>query len=71
MKKIYQKPSIKIHYVESEEILAGSGNGISVGGNTGIGIGEGTPPTYGSAKGHSAFDLDNDDTPSPGIDWGD
>lgn len=55
MKKTYQKPNIKVRNINTESILAA----VSVGGNTGIGIGDGTPPTTGSAKGRSLFDTDS------------
>lgn len=58
MKKNYQRPSIRIKTIVTETILAGSG--ISVGGNTGIGIGEGTPPTSGSSK-FNGFNNDEEE----------
>ena len=40
-------------------MLCASQDGPNVGGNTGIGIGEGDPPTVASSKGYTIFD-DND-----------
>lgn len=56
MKKEYQKPSIKLHKIETTDILAAS---PSIGGNTGIGTGEGEPPSGGDAK--QGFFNDEDD----------
>ncbi len=48
MKK-YADPEIKIVEFDDKDIVRTSGDsGISVGGNTGIGIGTGEPPTSGS-----------------------
>lgn len=55
IKKSYQTPSIKVKNIETSNVMAASEGGISVGGDTGIGIGEGNPPTVGAAK-SSIFD---------------
>lgn len=47
MKKKYQKPNIKIRTIDTTDILAAS---PTVSGNTGIGTGEGEPPSGGDAK---------------------
>ena len=56
MKKTYMKPLIKVKMIISDCILAGSG--ISVGGNTGIEIGEGDPPHTASSKTGGLWDAD-------------
>lgn len=56
MKKEYQKPSIKLHKIETTDILAAS---PAIGGNTGITTGEGDPPSGGNAK--QGFFNDEDD----------
>lgn len=68
MKKTYKKPNVEVSEIETEELLAASGNGPSIGGNTGIGIGEGEPPSSGSAKGNSFFGSGSDDSGAE-IDW--
>lgn len=55
MKNNYQRPSIKIKTIEMESALA-----VSVGGNTGIEIGEGDPPTTGSSK-FNGFNVDEEE----------
>lgn len=64
MKKFYRKPSIKVKGIETESPLATSPREgqISVGGNTGIGIGEGDPPTSGGSKGN--YFSGSDDEPA-------
>lgn len=54
MKKTYQKPELEVTGAQTATLLAGSG--ISVGGNTGIGIGEGTPPSEAGGKNNSMFE---------------
>lgn len=59
MKRIYLSPTIRTVKVNTSAMLCASKDGPNVGGNTGIGIGEGDPPTVASSKGYTIFD-DND-----------
>lgn len=68
MKKTYQTPTIRIKAITTEGPIA-----LSVGGNTGIGIGEGTPPSTGGSKGNG-MNIDEEEQPilftSPNV-WDD
>lgn len=68
MKKTYQKPNVKVSEIETEELLTASGDGPSIGGNTGIVIGEGEPPSSGNAKVNNFFGSGSDDSGAE-IDW--
>lgn len=62
MKKTYQKPRIKVKGIEVQSLMAAS-DGISVGGNAGVGTGEGDGGhTQGSAKGNSFFNFYDEPT---------
>lgn len=56
MKRIYQRPNIKVVRIASSQIMAAS---FDVNGTAGIERGTGTAPTYGASKRYTIFDEES------------